>query len=278
MRTLSAAVSCLLVALWAAWGICDEPTKQPDISFAIPRSCPRQKPRWPFKDVCASLCLAGSYKAGLDVVLVCRTGIQSTKTSAPCNDNHSGKLIRSTQLEDIEKDVKPLSWRGNIALVGVDPTAVRLVPGTLDPSPLPEEMEREARQLLRATYDPRGPNTYFGSAYADNPSPIRVFRAGKATLLRFTHSEMLDSSYAQIGGQHGMNGPLVLFIDHKAYRLPGACTSDPLFVRVNDKLYLSYDASECCTCSLLILHVLVYDLSGTSPKEVFEHPRPEPGH
>lgn len=243
MRTLTAAISCLLVVLSATLSVCDEPAKILDISLT--RRC-----SWVgFSCECKGLYLHGSYEAGLDVVLLGKAGIFCTKTASTCASNPTSPTNTLTNLADTERYVE--SSHRLLALVGADPAEVRLVPLNPDTSSLPDKMEQEARRLA-ATPIKKAQEHSWGIKFES--SPTIILRAGNATLLSF---EPKDRS----SGEHGL---LVLFINDKGYRLPGEHgTLDPFFFTVKDKLYLAYNTIW------VTIGTLVYDLSGEAPRWAF---------
>lgn len=156
MRAMIALASCLVVGLSPASGGCNEPSADSGISFALPFACHMSERIWPFTDPCKGLCLPGSFMAGIDVVLVNKTGVFNTKTSDPCTYRHLGEVVKSTQLADTDKI---FAQRDNgrrlnstiIAIIGVDPAAVRVVSPSDDRASVPKKMELKARRLALKT-------------------------------------------------------------------------------------------------------------------------------
>lgn len=262
MRALTAAISYLLVVLSVGLGVCDEPAKKSDITFGVPSLCTKLLPfiaAETFRCDCKGLYLDGSYEASLDVVLLGKAGIFCTKTASACAYRHpSGPTVTLTPLADTEKfpDRQLLEY-ANVALVGMDPAEVRLVPLNQDTLPLPVRMEQEARRLAGFSPGARNPNQQarergYGTIFES--SPTIILRAGNSALLSFEPERRSP-------GEHGL---LVLFINDKGHRLPGEHTTMyPFFFTAKDKLYLAYNIPW------LSLRTLVYDLSGETPQQVF---------
>jgi hypothetical protein len=165
MRPLTAAISCLLVALWTACGICDEPTRQSDISFAIPFVCSKPGASGPFGIERKALCLGGSYRAGLTVALVGEPGVLYTKTADSCaHSDHLGScgdadrtyLVGSEAYLALEEKEMPSSFlhRFRVAIVGTDSVDVRLCPPTEDQLPGSTNMEWTLPLFAHSFSDP----------------------------------------------------------------------------------------------------------------------------
>ena len=140
-----------------------------------------------------------------------------------------------------------------VAVMGVDRAVIRLVSIREDESPLPEHIELKAHVLLPLTSNPCKSDRLVARRSISSILPSKVLRVGDS-VLRFSTD----------------HGPTVLFRINDVFRLCGACTSGHIFFRVNDKLYLTYEGSDCCDCSTRLLTRYVYDLSSGTPKLVYD--------
>jgi hypothetical protein len=239
-----------------------EPAKEPGISFSVPYDC-TERELIKRKGV-KTFCLADAFKAGLNVVLVGRERYCKAKTAGTFTDDlsvsHQDSPVKATRLAwtrrcSIREDAKDF----DLAVVGVDPDAVEVIePQTCHPL----DLETKARLVAKSPPDPcdsPGHQRCFQEYVAD--SPPAVFRLGDATLFIFKYTEE----------NFGDDGPLILAVRDKVFRLSGTCIySRPFFFTVNNKIHLAYWATVgCCGCG--DSWFFVYDLSGESPQLVYEN-------
>jgi hypothetical protein len=218
------------------------------------------------KEWTGNYCLADEYESGLNAVLLDSTGMCVAKTGATFPYGHPwiGPYIQANRLVGAEKCFKmrnrsPRHFR--IAVVGVEPSKVRLIPATECKLPLPADVLAAAREMLKhPVLDSSKPYAIVGkelSRMAYNPitdSPAKVMRADDATLLVFGFPK--DSS----------PGPLIVYMNNNVFRLEGWCTIEHIFFSVSDRLHLAYGAPSCNSGEYV---VYVYDLSGRVPKQVY---------
>ena len=121
---------------------------------------------------------------------------------------------------------------------------------------LSKEIESKARKVASSEYR-QNFRDLKGSPVDVADSPPDVFSVGNTSFLQFESS---DLSY---------RGLPVMVLKNKAFLLDGRCASDPpFFFSVKEKLYVSYWATVgCCDCGASSF--FVYDVSGTSPKQVY---------
>ncbi|MBI4965288.1 MAG: hypothetical protein HY913_18575 [Desulfomonile tiedjei] len=257
MRKIEALVLFLSIFVWLLFGSCasgDSP-QDSDISFSLPFECHMEEP----------YCLADSFKAGLNVVLVGKSGICSARTGQAFTYDHHVEEFEATRVVGTEKcpvvkDETPFR-EYRIAVVGADPQAVRPVSIKDDKSPVPKELELEARKL--AAPNMAEPQSLSGRVPVSlSDAQPKVLRTENVTLLIFE---------LQADKEPWEPGPTVALTDAGVFLLDGACTyGEPTFFSVNDKLYLTYDATvSCCGCG--DRHFFVYDLSSGTPKMVYRN-------
>jgi hypothetical protein len=161
------------------------------------------------------------------------------------------------------RDDEGLFGRFRIAIVGADPAMITVVAPKEDKSPVPKPLESKARRLAKSAksdpcIDVGGPS---GIHKAIGDSPPEALRVQDRVLLTFQTIKDFPVD----------NGPAVLVINNQVFRLCGSCPYSPLFFTVKDKLYLTYAATvHCCGCG--DLSFFVYDISGASPRLVYENP------
>lgn len=236
MRVMIVVVLCLGTILSCNAGAHGEPACQPTISFAAPGNIANKGTGY----------LLGSFKAGLTVSLITETGICRAKTGATFSYEHMGPddLIEATTVVGIEECPKPAT----IAIVGVDPTRVRLIQPKDGQFLIPRDVELRARRLVeREGSDPE-------SWYSVTGSRPEVLMVEGFMYLRF-----------QLKGEEN-HGPALLFFNDEFFELEGGCTSRPVFFFVNDKLHLAYAENGCGSGQLMFV---VYDLSDGSPRIVY---------
>ncbi len=236
MRAMIAVVLSLGAILSCNAGAHGEPASQPTISFAASVNVPDKGKRF----------LLGSFKAGLTLTLITNTEICRAKTGATFSFEHMGpdNLIEATRVVGIEECPKP----SRIAVVGVDPTRVRLIQPQDGQFLIPRDVELRARRLVeREGSDPE-------SWYSVTGSRPDVLMVERFTYLRF-----------HLKGEES-DGPALLFFNNEFFELKGGCTTKPVFFFVNDKLHLAYTENGCGSGELIFF---VYDLSDGSLKIVY---------
>ncbi len=229
-----------------------EPLKKPSISFSLAYYSSPDTGKIPqFED----FYLAHSFEKGINVILVGQKGHCSGKTGdtftqlegdGPDDELETLTRTRLTgKANCIAADNKETS---RIAVVGADPSEVHILEAKKN-NRLSKDMESKARKLASAAYRTGGfPNIA-------NSAPD-VLGIGKTALLLFKST---DESL-------NFDGLPVIIFNDNAFELDGTCAWSPFFLYVKERLYLAYwaMAGPCCCNPLL----LVYDLSGESPKPV----------
>jgi len=244
----------LLLSGYQSYG---EPLEQSGISFSIFYPCHTEEDDQKMQ----GFCVADSFEKGLNVVLVCEQGGCSAKTADRFMDEDwpGGHEVKATRLTGTENcfAVDDITKLSPIAVVGVDPSAVRVVEPKTDESPLSKEIESRARKIASSEYQRNFRNPE-GSVVDVADSPPDVFSVGNTAFLLFKCS---DEFYNQ-------DGLPVLVLNNDAFLLEGACAvRSPFFFSVKEKLYVAYWATvACCGCG--DSNFFVYDLSGESPKLV----------
>jgi hypothetical protein len=159
-----------------------EQVKRPSISFSFPYWCNHLKTIH-HKTVGDEICLADSFESKLNVVLVSEKGNCSTMTEDTFTDEHAGFEFKATRLKGIKDCLtENHKKRFRIAVVGVDPSAVRVVEPKTDESPLSKEIESEARIIASSAYQEIRGTTEVRDV-AD--SPPEAFSVGSAAFLLF---------------------------------------------------------------------------------------------
>jgi hypothetical protein len=228
-----------------------KPVKEPGISFALPFTilgtedfeAAQPKTRG----------LADSIEAGRKIILMNKSEICNATTGATSIYHHmsGGHEFKVTHLAaDNEcfpvKTEEKYPGRFQVAIVGVGSSDIRLASPKDDHSPLPKDIQSKARRLVD--------NTEYRLDLPDVPP--EVLRVGTAALLIFRSTPWYE-------------GPIVWSADHNVFLLEGNCTTGHFFFSVHNKLHLAYTGSYCCDCGHKIL--FVYDLSGRTPKQVYEN-------
>ena len=142
---------------------------------------------------------------------------------------------------------------GYLAVIGVDPSAIRLIQPSVDRSPVSANMELRARQLATS-------NKKMEEAWPISKAPPQVTRVGNVTLLKF--GVVTGGPGDEI---HFFSN--VVIIGGRLFRLEDRCTDDHLFFTVNGRLHLSFMA-YCCGCGMRLM--VVYDVSGATPQNMYE--------
>jgi hypothetical protein len=199
--------------------------------------------------------------SGLSVALVRETGICYAKidTAFPNEHKGPGKTPVRTALAGSENCWGALDklLRRDIvlAVMGVDRGVVRVIPPGNDESPLPKHIELKALVLLPATSNPCGTDRMLGGQIIFDVRPLKVLRVGDSAIRIF------DTR----------GGPMVLLRNNDVSRLNGNYTfGGHVFFSVNEKLYLTYKGYDCLNCSTTHMTRYVYDLSGDTPKIVYD--------
>ena len=248
-----------LVVLSFASTVNSGPVTKPGFSFSAPFNCSSEKRN--------GRCLVGKFKAGLNVVLVSQAGICRAKTAEtfiytqPISD-YSFPVTRLIGSEECLKvrSGDPALGPFDIGVVDTDPPVVRLVKIQDDKSPLPKDVELKARKLaLSAKSDPCLKSDQLSAvSQFISDAPPDVFRTKDATF-------MVIQCFKDAPQE---NGPPVLFMHNKIFRLCGACSDWPVFFTVNGRLYLTY-TTTLYGCGCGDLNFMVYNLSGPTPKRVY---------
>jgi hypothetical protein len=256
MKTLGFAALASFAALLSGLGSDShsEPVEKPDFSFSLAYQCDTDEN----SNKTAPFCLADSFDKELKVVLVSESGKCRVKTSSKFKEENpvTDFKFEATHLTDmggcfIEEDRV-------VAVIGVDPSAVEVVEPKTDKSLLTKDMELKARKIASAAYrkfrvDQSAPDVA--------GSPPDVFSVGSAAFLLFKCTEDFFNQ----------DGLPVLVLKDTAFLLEGTCAlKSPFFFSANGKLHVSYWATvACCGCG--DSHFFVYDLSGASPKLVYQN-------
>ena len=235
-----------------------EPADHPKISFSVPYNCETAKGD-------RTRCLTDGFKPGLNVVLLNQTELCNARTADVFTDKDfydedfaATRLLGNGSCFKVKENE---SWYTgfDIAVVGADPSTIKLVPLKDDRSPVPKHIEAKARKLVisevETPQDVSDPDTI--PVTVSKSQPI-VHRAAHVTLLTF---ELLAD------GSPWQHGPTVALINGKIFLLDGLCTNiQPIFFSVNDKLYLTYMYGGCDTGDR---RFYVYDFSSGIPKMVY---------
>ena len=253
MRMLGIAALSSVVALISGLGPFSqgEAVKGPGISFSLPYKCSKDE-----KTEAESLCLADSFKAGLKVALVSKKGNCIATTAGNFTDERLGsgfKVTRLTGAENCLNGAEP-----DVALIGIDPSAIHVVEPKNDKSALSKDMELKARKIASAAYkEMRNPDSVADVA----DSPPDVFSVGNTAFLLFKCTEDFFNQ----------DGLPVLVLKDKAFLLGGACAlKSPFFFSVKEKLHVAYWATvSCCGCG--DSNFFIYDVSVESPKLVYQN-------
>jgi len=252
MRKKAAVILFLSVSVLLVFGsgVYADPVADSEISFSLPFDCYMEEP----------YCLAGSFKAGLNVVLVGKSGICKARTGLTFTyEQHAGfraTRVLGTAECPVFKDETPFK-EYRVAVVGADPAEVRVVEPKTDESLLSKEIASKARKIAGSEYHRNFRNPE-GSVTDVADSPPDVFSVGNTAFLLF---KCTDEFFNQ-------DGLPVLVLNNNAFLLEGSCAfRSPFFFYVKERLYVSYWATvACCGCG--DSNFFVYDLSGGSPKLV----------
>jgi hypothetical protein len=254
-RTVLSLFALLLSALGSfAYG---ESVEKSDISFSFPYRCSSEESNESKRS--DSVCLADSFEAKLNVILVSKKGNCCTETADTFKDEHASYEFKATHLTRIgncltEDDQK----RFSVAVVGIGPSEVHVIEPKTDKSALSEDIELKARKIASSAYQEIRAIQEVRDV-AD--SPPDVFSVGNTAFLLF---KCTDTFLNQ-------DGLPILVLKNNAFLLEGSCAfRSPFFFSVKKKLYVSYWATvACCGCG--DSNFFVYDLSGESPKLVYKN-------
>jgi hypothetical protein len=141
----------------------------------------------------------------------------------------------------------------NVAIIGIGAEAVNVISPEKVRSRIPKQIESKARRLLLAREAAKKDHVY-GPLSDESP---KAFRTKDGMLLDFSWKD-----------EEG-NGPSVWVIDNKIFLLPGVCRVEYRFFSIGDRLHLAFRSGGCCACGDNTLYV--YDLSGSSPKKLYEN-------
>ena len=147
MRLTSLAVLssfALLLGGLGSFSYC-EPVKQSSISFSLPYKCTKDE-----RTHTEGLCLADSFKAGLSLVLVGQKGTCKAKTTTNFADHSSAREFTATRMTGTENCLNGEEF--DVAIIGVDPSAVHIVEIKNDKSTLSKDMELKARKIASSAY------------------------------------------------------------------------------------------------------------------------------
>ncbi|MFH1115457.1 MAG: hypothetical protein V1792_16235 [Pseudomonadota bacterium] len=260
MKVICRMVVPLLAAVLTGSGSYAEsqPVERKGISFSLPFSCGGE-PGDKRKDN-EVVCLAGSFEAGLKVVLVCTKASCTGKTAGTFLSEHVGHEFDATHLTgtaECSTEVDDTWYK--IAVVGIAPSAVNVLEPQNDKSSLSQDMEAKARKIAGSGYrDLSAPGQPVRDVADSAPD---VFRAGNAAFVLFKCTD-------EFLNQDGL--PVVV-LNNNAFLLDGSCAlRSPFFFTVNNRLHVLYWATvSCCGCG--DSNLFVYDLSGESPELVYQN-------
>ncbi len=267
MRILIAAISCLVMVLWAAWGICwdsdfcsqpkqpDIPRENHDISFEIPCECAKPDTKDTLGIVRKGLCLRGSYRAGVPVVLVSREGVFCTKTAEPPADTdvfRSLDHLGMTYLVGSEAYLasENMALQPVVAILGAHFAAVRHWPPRKEP-------------WFVAQCGPRG---FFGKPEQPFWVPVNLL----AWIDGSRYKGILPPRVLTLGGATLLCGdPEEYFLNNEPFSIPGEVKLYNLVFSVNDRVYLMRETTDCHIRSYCRNGFHIFDLSGKTPEMVY---------
>lgn len=260
MRAIAVMILCLSasVLLLFGSGVYGDPVADSEVSFSVPFVGTYRGDK--------TLCLADVFKPGLKTVLLGNSGTCEAIT-ADTFIYPEDKQLETTRLKGTEKCLAEVDTKRfrigrqlRVAVVGVDSSAVRVVEPKTNESPLSKEIEQSARKIASSEYQRNFRNPE-GSVIDVADFPADVFSVGNAAFFLF---KCTDEFYNQ-------DGLPVLALNNNAFLLEGACAfRSPFFFFVKEKLCVSYWATvACCGCG--DSNFFVYDLSGESPKLVYQN-------
>lgn len=252
-------MSALLLATFGGYAYAAES----QFSFAVPLLCSTKEDK-------TTRCLAASFRPGLNVVLVNKSGICSAKTAEAFDESDSEVAqSRRTRLKgndgcfSIRENEAGIAGAFSIGVVGQGPLRVRPARVSADDAALPREWEKRARKLAEQAVrgDEQEKPGKGRVAAALSPAKPKVVKAADVLLVLFD---------LQMDRMPWEPGPTVVVTQDGAFLLQGACTYGHLFFLVNDKLHLTYHGTvHCCACG--DMNFFVYDLSEGSPALVYHN-------
>lgn len=238
MRPLIAAVSCLLAVLLATLGICDEPAKQPDISFEIPCECSKPDANETFGIGRKGLCLRGSYRAGLPVVLVSEAGVFHKKTAeSPTNADACRSLdgVGKTYLVGSEAYlaspnmgliISHYPYLPIVAILGADSAAVRHWPPRKDPWGFITQC---------------GGSGFFGEPEQPFWVPVSLFAWINASPFK----GILPPKVLTLGGSAVLSGdPMGYFLNNRPFSISDELELYNLVFSIDDRVYLMRETTD----------------------------------
>jgi len=159
-----------------------EPPQEYSFSTSAPAFRHWNEPEMP----CSKTFLRDRFKPGPNVVLVSEKGLCTAKIVGPCT--YSEFNYRNQKGSQLVADGKcPGDFK--VAVVGVQPAAVRLVPAKEDKSPLSKNLESRARQVLVKSLTEQQRYSRVGYGPKLLSSSPKVLRATQAALLLFADKE-----------------------------------------------------------------------------------------
>ncbi len=204
--------------------------------------------------------LTGSFEPGLVVSLIDKAQVCKAKTGRKFRYPISGGGdLEATVLKDFQGctpapvDSGSDSSEVQIAVVGIDPSAIRIIKPSNDKSPVPKEVELQAREHVKSD------DVLVEQQWPISNAPPKVTRVGSVTLLEFGCVTAEPDKIFFFSN--------VLILNGKLFPLEDRCTRDHFFFTLNGKLHLCY-LSACCGCCWRV--TVVYDISSSTPKKMFE--------
>jgi hypothetical protein len=201
------------------------------------------------KNKCLPNSLRDPFPVGADLVLL-GGRIYPAKIACPCvwTDRHGSHEGSALTLSSEEDAIDVSIERGSVAIIGVKPAAVRLISLKKDDSPVPQDVESNARKLIEEARRGRRYNPEHPPLQLSNSSP-ESFRAEQVVLLNFRS----DGGIVPI-----------LIVNNDIFLLEG--TFGHFFFSVDGMLHLACGWS-CVECAKG--YKRIYNLSGETPKAVW---------
>ncbi len=233
------------------------PPTQINVSFALPFTAIWANLGGACPDWADRIALGDSFDSGLKVAIVSKWGVCNAKTvrkfryAEPGYEGSGSQGFEATVLEGTEEC--PIGG-GDIALIGVNPVAVRLVTPRKSTSSLPKRVELKARRLLTPDYET------VGERLPISDPPPKVMSVGRVTLVLFPLASGSPSQQSNVFFS-------VVIVNGRIFPLEGRCTEGHIFFTVNRRLHVAY-WNYACGCAIRVM--TVYDLSHGTPKLVHE--------
>ncbi len=246
MRQGDAMNSMRLLSLCLALAWCSSSTlaKELQTTFTTAYSC-GSKPS-------EGTCLSEPFEPGRVVILLKKdsSGVCISKTEEKYKYEGVDRYYEGTKLGSLDGCFGPF----NFAIVGADPSFVRLTNEKISSSVL-DKRRKQARELLkrREASFPATPET---EQFRVSDIPPKVIVAGHNVLLSYTLK--MDSTF----------GPSVLFLNDRHFVSESKewCATGHTFFYVKDKLHLGYFEAGCGGGYSA---AIIKDLSSGTPKEVY---------